>query len=320
MSASNTTISSDINGIYQRLAVFVQFYAICLFFFGAVGNTLSIYVLTRPTFRSNSCACYLLASTLSGCGSVYINIPLRLLQQGYGIDAHAYSIPVCQFLNYIQICIRALPIWFVVLASIDRSSSVTLRGWSNIRVAYRVIPITVVFVFLIYIHEPFNVTLVLPQRMCLFATSTYRLFFGIWDLIFWSSIPTSCMLCFGLLTIRHIRQGMRRVQALNTQNHSRRRQSKTDHQLIQMLLIQSFVLCSTTIVLSIGNLYISITSINMVKTALQTAEDTYLLIVLNWVATAGPCMNFYLFILSSQLFRHELINLLRWRQPVLQVN
>jgi hypothetical protein len=76
-----------------------------------------------------------------------------------------------------------------------------------------------------------------------------------------------------------------------------------------MLLIQSFAFGSTTTTLSIINLYVSITSTLIVKNDLEKAKDTYLESVAGWIAIAVPCLSFYLFTLSSKLFRHELMNL-----------
>jgi len=121
------------------------------------------------------------------------------------------------------------------------------------------------------------------------------------------------MLIFGLLIVRHLRQARKRIAP---QNPLQRSQKKTDRQLIQMLLMQSFVLGSTTTALSIGTLYISITNNLIVKNALEKAEDNYTTNVLNYIAIIGPCMSFYIFTLSSQLFRHELTNLFCWRTQV----
>ena len=107
------------------------------------------------------------------------------------------------------------------------------------------------------------------------------------------------MLVFSLLTVRHVRHGRRRIIPQNTGNHFQRNQREVDRQLIQMLLIQSFVFGSTTTVLSIGNLYISIIINLIVKTDLEKAKGNYLVTVLTWIATIGPCTRFYLFVLSS---------------------
>jgi hypothetical protein len=58
----------------------------------------------------------------------------------------------------------------------------------------------------------------------------------------------------------------------------------------------------------------------IVKTDLEKTKDNYLVTVLTWIATIGPCTSFYLFVLSSQLFRREVINLFTGRQPIPTVN
>ena len=105
MSSSNTSIDIAINTIKQNMTVFIQVWSICLFTLGVTGHTLSMYVFTRPEFRSNSCARYFLASTLSGCGVVCLTIPLRLFQTVYNIDVFKYSL-ICQILSYMLPCFR----------------------------------------------------------------------------------------------------------------------------------------------------------------------------------------------------------------------
>ena len=68
-----------------------------------------------------------------------------------------------------------------------------------------------------------------------------------------------------------------------------------------MLLIQSFVMGSTTTVLSIASLYVSIINSSMVRSDLEKARDYYLSIPLNYIASIGACISFYLFTLSSHV-------------------
>ncbi len=103
--------------------------------------------------------------------------------------------------------------------------------------ASHAILLTVLLIVVAYIHMPFYYTIVLPQRTCTFVSNTYQTFYALWNLFFWSWIPTICMLSFGFLIIRHVHQGKMRVAP---QNPLQRNQKKTDRQLIQMLLIQSF--------------------------------------------------------------------------------
>ncbi|CAF1227478.1 unnamed protein product [Rotaria sp. Silwood1] len=315
MSSPNTSMVEAINAMKQTISRFTQIWFFSLFIFGVIGHTLSIYVFTRRQFRSNPCTRYFLASTIFGCAVVYLTIPLRLLQTVYNVDVFIYSHLGCRILSYIFNCFRILPSWFIALASIDRflcsSTIATLRRWSNIRIASRTILLTILLNGLIYSHMPFNYTIFVSPRSCAIATSSYQAFYSIWNLICFAWIPTICMLIFGLLTIRHVRQGKKRVAAQNTQNNGQRNQKKIDRQLIQMLIIQCLVYGSISTANSVFQLYVSITNSVMVKNDFEKVRDNSVLSVTNATTIFGPCMSFYLFALSSQLFRSELMNLFR---------
>lgn len=95
-----------INDINRSMTLFVEIWCIPLFVFGVVGHALSIYVFTRREFRSNSCTRYFLASTISGCGVVYLLVPARFLETGYNISIFISSILLCQILTYIFLWLR----------------------------------------------------------------------------------------------------------------------------------------------------------------------------------------------------------------------
>lgn len=116
------------------------------------------------------------------------------------------------------------------------------------------------------------------------------------------------MLVCGLLIIRHVRQIRMRVAP---QNNLKQKQNKVDRQLIQMVIIQSFVFASTTTSYSIVQLYISITTNTMKIDDLTKAKYNYASVVANYISLAGPCLSFYLFTLSSELFRRQLIDLFK---------
>ncbi len=101
MSLSNSSIADAVSDVNRIMVIFVQIWSLGLFTFGIVGNSLNIYVFTRPKFRSNPCIRYFLAMTLSGYAVLYFNVPLRLLQISYNIDVFISSLPMCRFLSYI---------------------------------------------------------------------------------------------------------------------------------------------------------------------------------------------------------------------------
>ena len=186
------------------------------------------------------------------------------------------------------------------------STTPTFRRWASISMTVRVIPLTILFISLAYIHVPFNYTILLPQPTCNFVSSSYQSFFSIWNLIFFSWIPSFSMLIFGLLTIRNVHQSKMRARS---QNNLEENQKKIDHQLIRMVIIQSFVFGSTSMAYAISQLYISITSSAQKIESLEKVIYNYVSIVGNWISLAGPCLSFYLFTFTSQLFRRELIEL-----------
>ncbi|CAF0760563.1 unnamed protein product [Adineta steineri] len=119
MSLSNATIA-EINALNYANEVFFLFWTFASIALGTVGHLLSIYVFTRPILRSNPCACYFLAATVTGLFVSYINLPLRLLQYVFNYDVFKYSNASCKILSWILFCSRALASWFIALASIDR--------------------------------------------------------------------------------------------------------------------------------------------------------------------------------------------------------
>ncbi|CAF0793721.1 unnamed protein product [Adineta steineri] len=311
---STASVDSDaIEAVKYNTILFVEVWSFVIFFLGTVGHILSIYVFTRRSLRSNACSQYFLASAVAGLGVVYINIPLRFLQSVFNIDVFASSDVMCRILNW-------LLNWIKFLRS---SSSATTRGWSSTRV---VIPATSVMIFLVglsYIH-----LLIYSREIagpaCITLPGTYRVFNNIFNLIVFVMGPSGSMLTFGLLTIRNIRQSVKRVVPNNipiqaqpqppTQNKPQQGQKAADRQLIQMMLMQCtfFILTSSP---NVVYFFYSTAISDGVVSALQAARLSMFMSMANYVALTGPCMSFYIFTLSRQLFRRELILLFRrlWR-------
>jgi hypothetical protein len=54
----------------------------------------------------------------------------------------------------------------------------------------------------------------------------------------------------------------------------------------------------------------------VIKNDLEKARDQYVVNIGNLIVIVGPCMSFYLFTLSSQLFRDHLKNLFYRQQAI----
>lgn len=155
----------------------------------------------------------------------------------------------------------------------------------------------------------------MSPKSCVIATSSYQAFYSIWNLIVFAWTPTLCMFIFGVLTIRHVHQGKKRIAAQNTPNDPQRTSKHVDRQLIRMLIVQCLAYGSLSTINSIFQLYVSISNSTMTKNDFDKTRDNSILSALNASTIFSPCMSFYLFALASSLFRSELISLVR-RQTV----
>lgn len=199
---------------------------------------------------------------------------------------------------------RLLMTYFVYCRFLCSSSSATLRRWSNIRVSSIAIFLVVLFIALAYLHIPITYVIRVPQKVCSGPSDVYQTFLSLWNLIIWSWLPTAGMIIFGLLTVRNIHQGKRRILPQNVEDQRQQSQKKTDAQLVRMMLFQSLLFGLTTMSSSLVNLYASLVGLS---------ADNLLSNIFASISLTGPCMSFYLFTLSSQLFRRELMSLFHRR-------
>ena len=107
MELSNTSnIDAAVSLFHWSLQIFVRCWCPIVFILGIIGHSLSIYVFTRPTLRLNPCARYFLASAIAGYFIILINIPIRTLQWGYGIEYITYSIATCKIVTFLLVWMR----------------------------------------------------------------------------------------------------------------------------------------------------------------------------------------------------------------------
>jgi len=97
---SSNTSNATIEYLYWTSMIFVRSYGCLMFSLGLIGHSLSIYALTRPKLRSNPCTRYFLASTFVGYFIVFVNVPLRTLEDGFYIDVFMYSTMHCKMLTF----------------------------------------------------------------------------------------------------------------------------------------------------------------------------------------------------------------------------
>ncbi|CAF1526417.1 unnamed protein product, partial [Rotaria sordida] len=139
---------------------------------------------------------------------------------------------------------------------------------------------------------------------------TYRIVLSYFNLIFLGLSPSFCMLIFGVLTLRNIDQSKRLfvISSNNLSNTNNENMRKTSKHILRMLLVQVLVYSVTGLTFSVA-LIITAIQANRPKTVFQVAQENMINAVVGMLSTLGPCLSFYLFTLSSSLFRKELQNL-----------
>ncbi|CAF0734527.1 unnamed protein product [Adineta steineri] len=304
MSLSNTTLA-EINALNYDNRIFFQFWSYSLLCLGIIGHSLNIYVFTRPILRSNPCTHYFLAATITSGFMTIFNFPLRLIQYMYpAYNPFGYSTASCKVLTFMVMCARAYPGWFIALASIDRflcnSTSATIRGWSSRRVATRAILVVTIVVPLFYLYMP-----IIFQNIGTLS-------------------PSIVMLIFGLLTIQHVQQSGKKIATQNiqvqnltelitpAQQEQLRRQKTSDRQLLQMMFVQCLWFSLWPTPVSAVYIYIAL-RMNVVPDALQLAKDSLFTNISGALCGTAACTSFYVFTLSSRLFRRELMELFKCR-------
>ena len=212
---------------------------------------------------------------------------------------------------------RGLPPWLIVLAGADRylcsCASIKKRAWSSIRVANRLIPLTVLLSIIAYIHVPifFNITIIpATQKPICYPPGppgTYRIVLSFFSLIYFGLSPSLCMLLFSILTFRNITRSKKISlrSSMNVENAANRNIRKTDRQLLRMLFVQVLVYFVTATAYSIGEIVSSISAIQP-ENVVRVAQDILSTAIVGMMSNTGPCLSFYLFTLSSGLFRKQL--------------
>ena len=179
--------------------------------------------------------------------------------------------------------------------------------------ANRLIPLTVLLSIIAYIHVPifFNISIIpATQKPICYPPGppgTYRIVLSIFSLIYFGFSPSLCMVLFSMLTFRNITRSKQiaRRPSMNVENAANRNIRKTNRQMLRMLFVQVLVYFVTATAYSIGAIISSI-SANQPKNVVQVAQDSLSTAIVGMMSNTGPSLSFYLFTLSSGLFRNHL--------------
>lgn len=140
----------------------------------------------------------------------------------------------------------------------------------------------------------------------------YQTIFGLCNLLLLSLGPPIAIFLLGLGTIRNIHKILGRIAPDNqhVQIRQNQRRKSIDRDMIQMMSVQCIAFILTTLPPSLHFLYKSLKS-SIISDDLELARDSLLSNIANSLSLTVPCTSFYLFILSSKLFRNEFVKLFK---------
>ncbi|CAF3557662.1 unnamed protein product [Rotaria sp. Silwood1] len=238
-----------------------------------------------------------------------------MLQYGYNIQTINIVVWFCKIRYYFFYVFVGIPRYFIILASIDRylasSSDMHRRRWSTPKIAIRLIIGNVLFWCIIYIHIP--IFYEIQNGDCSFRKGIYSIFFCIYLLIESGIIPPLMMLIFGLLTLNNIRRSKRNIRPIQvvdvTASLQFNRISKKDLQLSKMLFNQ---ICLWIILNMLNPCYLlyRTMTINDTKSSVRLAVELFINNMSYSSIYLEFSLTFFIYTLSSPLFRRELKKLM----------
>ncbi|CAF3364232.1 unnamed protein product [Rotaria sp. Silwood2] len=211
-----------------------------LFFVGIIGWLLNTITFSRSSLRSNSCATYFHASSWANLCVLFWSPFIYAVGNWSGYRLQSRSILFCKIRIYFITMFCHTSVAFLLLACCDRlllcSRNANRRRLCHVRIAYKMIIITVIICTLLPLYIPLKYNrLSALSNLCIIDIN-FLTFDVIYKLTVWAIIPPSLMLTFGSLTIYSLRQNASRVANIRVRNR----------QLTAMLIGQITLYITTT--------------------------------------------------------------------------
>ena len=231
-------------------------------------------------------------------------------------DPLNYISVYCKLWYYLQQSFSMTYRWMLCAACLDRyacsSSDARLRRFANVHIARRV----VTAVILIWIVFPIPL-LILYNIRTGFCVIVYgygaALYNGIFIIMNASIIPISTMTTCTFLIRRNLvkKRYHRRLIVPQQQNIRKQLERRMDQQALVLLFAQVIVYIILTVPWMIYSIYNAISLGILNKSSDRLAIEQFLLFITGTVNVLFPTASFYLYTLTSCVFRKEFLTIVR---------
>lgn len=197
-----------------------------LIFFGFFGCFFNIIIFTSKQLRKSSCAFYFLCTAMLELFILFFGGISRLATEHFGSTFINQNRSFCKIRSYLITSFGSIATYLLMMAAVDRYMSTSVhvrhRGFSQLKIAYRIVSVTSIVTFLINIHVLifFN-----PQPTCIPQPGSYALFYSIYVIVWTSILPDGLILLFTLWTFQNVKK-LRLRNATNVLPNTAQQRSK----------------------------------------------------------------------------------------------
>ncbi|CAF0835077.1 unnamed protein product [Adineta steineri] len=288
---------------------------------GTIGNFLLICILIQRTHRQNSCALYLLSTSIVNFILIQCILPASIYSADH-VDPQNISLVWCKIRSYLFNSLLMLYRWYKMAACLDRAAMCNRHAWirsfSSARVACRTILIITILWLLIPIHLAAYFRI--ESNRCIPQSGIYAKFFSVYSIVISGWSPPTVMGIFGYIAYKNLKKVKPRVNPstiptgiindyLNNNIASRTLDfhyiSKRNRQLLVLLICEIILYMCTNLLYSVNITYSAITS-DVSKSSDRIYIESFIayfsspfLIIIN------NCAPFYLYLIISSKFRHD---------------
>ncbi|CAF0767476.1 unnamed protein product [Adineta steineri] len=320
---------------YQHLTETIVYKYICLaiFVIGVIGNLLSVLVFSRASLRHRSCAVYFLALAITDIASLSASFIDTVLPSYNHVPLTAKSLFICKLNPLMVYFTTDLSNFLLAVASLDRAVSIqcplTSKRFCRARIAIYIIIIMSIIFLLINAHIFWGFEIVTvesqdpPLQACLPSKTkivyhnepnsiNYDRFYQIFDsldMLFAVVIPFIVMLICNIIIIIRVLTSRRSIRTImTTALHSKkhRKRHEKEKQLTVMLLGSAAAFLVFTLPTEINDTVrvFRPSDASQIKGAMALITAIFIA-----MGQLNHAIHFYIYTLTGQVFRNELIQL-----------
>ncbi|UJR18366.1 hypothetical protein I4U23_005269 [Adineta vaga] len=234
------------------------------------------------------------------------------------VNPNTFNVAFCKCRAYVIHVTSVIFRFLLCAASFDRfalsSSSVRLRNLANVKFAYPIIASIAIIIPLIHIYM--LVFYNIKSNSCYNSLDAIALtILNIYSLLNISILPLTIMIIFAVCIRKNLAEKQKRRQNVLNQpikiDQNKQIQLKRDQQILKMLFSQTIVFFIVTLPYTFYNINNIISPYIPNKSSDQIAIENFASAISAVFSHVFPAISFYIYTLTSSLFRKELCLMLR---------